>query len=52
MDELTFAFLKYLKSRHLSDLTHYFAGSIPVEIDINVKTPSDGKWRHKNEKLI
>lgn len=50
MDELTFAFLKYLKSRYLSDLTHYYTGSIPVAIDINVKTPVDGKWLHTNGK--
>lgn len=49
MDELTFAFLKYLESRYLSDLTHYYSGSIPVEIDVIVKTPRDGKWRHKEE---
>lgn len=50
VDELTFAFLRYLKSRYLSDLTHYYSGSIPVDIEIVVKTPPDGKWRHKNEK--
>lgn len=50
MDELTFAFLRYLKSRHLSDLMRYYSGSIPVEIEITVKTPKHGKWRHKQGK--
>lgn len=50
IDELTFAFLKYLKSRYLSDLVHYYSESIPVRVEITVKTPRNGKWRHKEEK--
>lgn len=50
IDELTFAFLKYLESRYLSDLTLYYSDTIPVEIDIIVRRPSDGKWRHKSKK--
>jgi len=40
MDELTRAFLHYLDSRKLSDLIRYYEGSIPVEIEIIVTTPS------------
>lgn len=49
IDELTFAFLKYLDSRYLSDLVHYYSGSIPVEVEISVKASHDGRWRHKVE---
>lgn len=47
MDELAFAFLKYLESRYLSDLVRYYSGSIPVKIELIVKTPHNGKWQHK-----
>lgn len=50
MDELTFAFLNYLESRYLSDLIHYYSGSIPVKIELTVKTPHNGKWSHKTKK--
>jgi Rrf2 family nitric oxide-sensitive transcriptional repressor len=40
IDELTEALLRYLKSRTLNDLTTHFEGSIPVDIDILVTTPS------------
>ena len=45
MDELTRAFLRYLDSRSLADLIHYYKGSIPDEIEIIVTTPSL-KGRH------
>lgn len=40
IDELTEALLRYLKSRTLKDLTNHYEGSIPVDIDILVTTPS------------
>lgn len=50
MDELAFAFLNYLESRYLSDLTRYCSGSVPVKIELMVTTPDDGKWQHKTKK--
>lgn len=50
MDELTFAFLSYLESRYLADLTHYYYGSIPVKIELIVTTPDNGEWAHKTQK--
>lgn len=47
MDELTYAFLKYLESRHLSDLVRYYSSSIPVKIELIVKTPHNGRWQHE-----
>lgn len=50
MDELTLAFLRYLDSRTLADLIHYYEGSIPVEIEITVTTPSLLKGAAKQKK--
>lgn len=47
MDELTHAFMRYLESRSIADFTKYYEGSIPVEIEISVITPSLGQ-KHPN----
>lgn len=43
LDELTFAFIRYLESRNFADFIKYYEGEIPVSIEISVITPSLGQ---------